>query len=309
MALKSVLSDFAIRCSYNYMDLPPSLRCIRAFEAVARHRNVTLAAEELGVTQPAVTQQLRLLERHLGTRLVRADRRGIDLTAAGAALASRVVRTFDDLRDALTDAAGLAGNAPPLTLALLATLAQRWLIPRLPSFQSAYPDIEVRLLTTSRLVDLQREDVDLAIRVGDGKWPGCRSDFLFENALFPVASPVLLTRTPLDVPADLAHHVMQGTIILAADIHAGAAAHRLKAFEHLDVGGGVGILCATGTGRGKLTLGGLGLLGLARGALGDGFQLGNAVVQSSKEIVGIAHGGFNLRRKSVGEYESKQIVP
>lgn len=190
------------------MDLPPSLRCIRAFEAVARHRNVTLAAEELGVTQPAVTQQLRLLEGHLGTRLVRADRRGIDLTAAGAALASRVVRTFDDLRDALNDAAGLAGNAPPLTLALLATLAQRWLIPRLPSFQSLYPDIEVRLLTTSRLVDLQREDVDLAIRVGDGKWPGCRSDFLFENALFPVTSPDLLARTPLNCPGDLSRHVL-----------------------------------------------------------------------------------------------------
>jgi len=189
------------------MDLPPSLRCIRAFEAVARHRNVTLAAEELGVTQPAVTQQLRLLERHLGTRLVRADRRGIDLTAAGAALATRVVRTFDDLRDALDDAAGLTGSAAPLTLALLATLAQRWLIPRLPSFQAAHPDIEVRLLTTSRLVDLQREDVDLAIRVGDGRWPGCRSDFLFENALFPVASPALLSRLPLATPTELARHV------------------------------------------------------------------------------------------------------
>jgi LysR family glycine cleavage system transcriptional activator len=189
------------------MDLPPSLRCLRAFEAVARHRNVTLAAEELGVTQPAVTQQLRLLEQHLGTRLVRADRRGVDLTAAGAVLATRLVRTFDDVRDALSDAAGLAGQAAPLTLALLATLAQRWLIPRLPSFQAAHPDIEVRLLTTSRLVDLQREDVDLAIRVGDGQWPGCRSDFLFENALFPVASPTLLARMPLSAPDDLACHV------------------------------------------------------------------------------------------------------
>ena len=189
------------------MDLPPSLRCIRAFDAVARHRNVTLAAEELGVTQPAVTQQLRLLERHLGTRLVRADRRGIDLTAAGALLATRVVHIFDDLRDALDDAAGLTGSAPPLTIALLATLAQRWLIPRLASFQAAHPEIEVRLLTTSRLVDLQREDVDLAIRIGEGRWPGCHSDFLFENALFPVVSPALLSRLPLDTPADLARHV------------------------------------------------------------------------------------------------------
>ncbi|WNK00442.1 LysR substrate-binding domain-containing protein [Thalassospiraceae bacterium LMO-JJ14] len=189
------------------MDLPPSLRCLRAFEAVARHRNVTLAAKELGVSQPAVTQQLRLLERHLGTRLVRTDRRGVDLTATGAALATRLVRSFDDMRDALGDAAGLSGSAAPLTLALLATLAQRWLIPRLPSFQAAHPEIEVRLLTTSRLVDLQREDVDLAIRVGEGKWPGCRSDFLFENALFPVASPSLLERVPIGTPQDLARHV------------------------------------------------------------------------------------------------------
>jgi len=190
------------------MELPPSLRCLRAFEAVARHRNVTLAARELGVTQPAVTQQLRLLEQHLGTRLVRADRRGVDLTAAGAALATRIVRSFDDLREALSDAAGIGGAAAPLTLALLATLAQRWLIPRLPSFQAAHPEIEVRLLTTSRLVDLQREDVDLAIRVGDGRWPGCRSDFLFENALFPVVSPALLARQPLRAPDDLAGHVL-----------------------------------------------------------------------------------------------------
>jgi len=190
------------------MDLPPSLRCLQAFDAVARHRNVTLAAEELGVTQPAVTQQLRLLEQHLGTRLVRTDRRGIDLTAAGAALANRVVRTFTELREALSDAAGLTGSAAPLTLALLATMAQRWLIPHLPSFQAAHPEVEVRLLTTSRLVDLQREDVDLAIRIGDGNWPGCRSDFLFENALFPVASPNLLSRLPLADPADLARHIM-----------------------------------------------------------------------------------------------------
>ena len=188
--------------------LPPSLHCLKAFEAVARHRNVTLAAGELGVTQPAVTQQIRALERHLGTRLVRADRRGVELTATGAALAGRLVRSFDELRDALSDAAGRGAGVQPLTLALLATLAQRWLIPRLASFQSRHPEIEVRLLTTSRLVDLQREDVDLAIRIGDGRWPGCRSDFLFENALFPVASPLLQARAPLNTPADLARHVL-----------------------------------------------------------------------------------------------------
>ncbi len=190
------------------MSLPPSLRCLQAFEAVARHRNVTLAAAELGVTQPAVSQQIRALERHLGQRLIRGDRRGIDLTAGGAALAARLIGVFDDLRGALDDAAGRAGNTQPLTLALLATLAQRWLIPRLPSFQALHPEIEVRLLTTSRMVDLQREDVDLAIRVGDGRWPGCRSDFLAENALFPVASPMLLARLPLNEPADLARHVL-----------------------------------------------------------------------------------------------------
>lgn len=192
------------------MELPPSLRCLRVFDAVARHGNATQAAAELGVTQPAVTQQLRVLEGYLGVRLVRKDRRGIELTAAGAALAARIARSFDDLRDALESAAGKAGTAPPLTLALLATLAQRWLIPLLPAFQAKHPEIEVRLLTTSRLVDLQREDVDLAIRVGDGKWPGCRSDFLFENALFPVASPALLARLPLTAPRDLTRHVLIG---------------------------------------------------------------------------------------------------
>jgi LysR family glycine cleavage system transcriptional activator len=73
-------------------------------------------------------------------------------------------------------------------VAVGATIAPRWLIPRLASFQDAYPEIEARLLTTSRMVDLAREDVDLSIRSGDGRWPRCRSDFVIANDLFPVAS-------------------------------------------------------------------------------------------------------------------------
>lgn len=188
--------------------LPPSLRSLQVFEAVARHRNVTHAAEALCVSQPAVTQQLRVLERFVGAPLVRAERRGVTLTPIGNALAARVARAFDDLGDALAEAAGRARGGPGLTVALLTTLAQRWLIPRLAAFQELHPDIDVRLFTTSRLVDLEREDVDVAIRVGDGHWPGCRADFVSSNDLFPVASPLLLASRPLSRAEDLARHVL-----------------------------------------------------------------------------------------------------
>ncbi len=187
--------------------LPPSLRPLQTFEAVARYRNVTQAAAELAVSQPAATQQLRALERFVGAALVRGERRGVALTPVGEALALRLTGVFDEMAAALEAARDRARGGHGLTVALLATLAQRWLIPRLAAFQELRPDLEVRLLTTSAMVDLDREDVDLAIRVGDGRWPGCRADFLAANDLFPVAAPMLLANRPLHALADLAGHV------------------------------------------------------------------------------------------------------
>jgi LysR family transcriptional regulator, glycine cleavage system transcriptional activator len=184
--------------------LPP-LSALRAFEAVVRHGSVTRAAAELGVTQPAISQRLRQLEAFLERPLVRRDAGGIAITTEGQAYGARLERAFAEIR-AATEAVRPGERA--LTVSVLATFAQRWLIPRLAGFQEAYPDIEVRLLATSRIADLWREDVDLSIRPGGGRWRGVRSDFLVANDLFPVASPALLERQPVREPQDLAAQVL-----------------------------------------------------------------------------------------------------
>jgi LysR family transcriptional regulator, glycine cleavage system transcriptional activator len=184
--------------------LPP-LSALRAFEAVVRHGSVTRAAAELGVTQPAISQRLRQLEAFLERPLVRRDAGGIAITADGQAYGARLERAFAEIR-AATEAVRVGERG--LTVSVLATFAQRWLIPRLAGFQEAHPEIEVRLLATSRIADLWREDVDLSIRPGDGSWRGARSDFLVANDLFPVASPALLERQPVREPADLAAQVL-----------------------------------------------------------------------------------------------------
>jgi len=185
----------------------PSLNALRAFETVARHKSASRAAEELGVTQPAVTQQVRQLESHLGLPLVRRDGQGLALTADGRALAARLADPFAEIADAVAETAGRQRGAGVLTVTLLPTFAQRWLIPRLASFQAAHPEIEVRLSATARLCDLVREDVDLAIRFGNGRWPGCDSGPLMANDMFPVINHRLAVSKPLSDPADLAGHV------------------------------------------------------------------------------------------------------
>lgn len=185
----------------------PSLTMLRAFEAAARHLSVSRAAEELRVTQPAVSQQIKQLEAFLQVRLLRRLGGRIDLTAEGRAYAAALSRAFADIAEATNRTlAARAGGV--LTVTLLPTFAMRWLIPRLPAFQAAHPEVEVRLSTTDRLVDLPREDIDVAIRFGDGRWPKLKCDFLMADDAFPVASPGLLRRLPLRRPADLARHTL-----------------------------------------------------------------------------------------------------
>jgi len=186
----------------------PPLSRLRAFEAVARHGSVTRAAAELGISQPAVTQQLRQLEALLEVPLVRRVAGGIAVTPEGQLYAARLQRAFAEIEAATAEVKAAADQDRVLTVAVLATFAQRWLIPRLAGFQGAHPDVEVRLLTTSRLVDLGRDDVDLSVRSGKGRWPRCRSDFLIANQVFPVASPALIRRRGLRSPAALRHQTL-----------------------------------------------------------------------------------------------------
>lgn len=186
---------------------PPSLKALRAFETAARHLSVSRAADELAVTQPAVTQQIKALEAALGVSLVYREGQGMALTPHGQAYAQRLHAVFSEIGAATADLLHQGQKGGALTVSLQPTLAQRWLIPRLGSLQSIHPEIEVRFSATARLVELHREDVDLAIRFGEGTWRDCHSQFLMANDIFPVLSPQLQKAAPLKTPQDLANHI------------------------------------------------------------------------------------------------------
>ncbi|MGO1117364.1 LysR substrate-binding domain-containing protein [Rhodovibrionaceae bacterium A322] len=187
----------------------PSLKALQAFEAVARLGSVSLAAEELHVTQPAVSQQLRLLSSHLGVTLLQRRSGGLHLTDLGQEFARRLSPAFFEIRAATESLLERDVQERSLTVAMLATLAERWMIPRLASFQALHPEIDVRLLgTSSELVARQSSESDLMILTGTGIWPGLKSWPLFRNCSFPVISPELQARLPLRHPEDLEQHTL-----------------------------------------------------------------------------------------------------
>ncbi|MBT5432388.1 MAG: transcriptional regulator GcvA [Alphaproteobacteria bacterium] len=187
--------------------LPP-LNALRAFEAAARHLSFTRAAEELNVTQAAVSHQVKALEERLGVRLFERHGRGLWLTDEGEILLPYLRQAFDLIADG-TDLIVSHDAHGPLSVTMLPTFAVRWFIPRLRQFQIKEPEIEVRMVTTERNVDFAREDVDCGIRYGTGDWPGLDSDKLFEDRYVAVCNPELLTRKPrLNRPEDLRHQTL-----------------------------------------------------------------------------------------------------
>src|SRR3984893_6053031 len=186
----------------------PSLNGLRAFEAAARHLSFTVAASELNVTQTAISHQIRRLEEELGIRLFVRQNRALALTPEARDYLPGVRAAFNDLRLA-TDRLLRRENDHVLTVSTLASLAAKWLLPRLSAFQEAHPGIDVRITTSTGLVDFKSGDVDAAIRYGRGHWPGLRADWLMGDELFPVCSPALLTGDkPLRCPQDLAHRTL-----------------------------------------------------------------------------------------------------
>lgn len=186
----------------------PSLNGLRAFEAAARHLSFTLAAAELNVTQTAISHQIRRLEQELGLPLFVRRNRALALTPQAAEYLPGIRAAFNDLRLA-TDRLLRKDNDHVLTVSTLASLAAKWLLPRLSAFQEAHPGIDVRITTSTALVDFKSGDVDAAIRYGRGQWPGLRADWLMADQLFPVCSPALLTGdNPLRCPEDLARYTL-----------------------------------------------------------------------------------------------------
>jgi len=194
------------------MDRLPPLNAIRAFEAAARHLSITLAAEELNVTPGAVSRQIKGLEDALGLQLLRRGHRQIALTRPGSDYYRAVTKALEMLREA-TRRLKRRGQRQPLKIRAYTTFAMRWLIPRLSGFHAAHPGIEVLLKASLDPVDFRKEDIDGAIRLGDGHWPGAHSVRLVDNILAPVASPALLKAGPrLRRPADLAQHTLLHSI-------------------------------------------------------------------------------------------------
>lgn len=183
-------------------DALPPLAAIRVFEAAVRHLSFTRAAAELGMTQAAVSYQIKLLEERLGAPLFLRRPRALALTEAGQWLAPRTSEAFDLLRDAY----GRFGRQERTTLTVntMHTFAAQWLSPRLGKFQLQHPQIAVRMETTTRLVDFAREEVDVVVRAGKGKWEGLTSLKLVDVRFTPMVSPELAASIGgLRTPADL----------------------------------------------------------------------------------------------------------
>lgn len=172
----------------------PPLSLLRTFEVAARHQSFRRAAQELHLTPAAVSQQMRQLEALLGVALFVRRARGVALTDRGqayfediAAALLRVGEATHRLRE--PERAGL------LTISVAPAFAQFWLLPRLPSFRSRHPEIQLRIRAETRLVDLRHGEADLAIRFGPGRYEGVRAELLMDDLVFPACAPRLLAGT------------------------------------------------------------------------------------------------------------------
>ena len=219
----------------------PSLNMLRAFEAAARLRSVTRAAQELSVTQSAVSHQIKALEAWLGAALVTREGRQLALTPEGAAYLPSLSTAFDLMADA-TQRIGRATQRRTLTVNALPTLAAQWLIPRLSGFCAQVPEVDVQLATTVSVLDFAPAAFDVSIRClssdelgmlqARAGWRGVRFGAFLPDALTPVCSPALLARSPApSKPADLARYTLlhsRSTPLAWRDWLATARARKLK---------------------------------------------------------------------------------
>lgn len=182
-------------------DLPPTAT-LRAFEVATRHGTFTSAAEELHVTQSAVSHQLKHLEDIWGLQLFQRGK-SLSLTPAGAALAPIVREFFMNLEATLSDLREQKGRVR-LKVSTTYSFALKWLLPRLPSLAQQHPEILVTLDTTDQPISFSSAQADVAIRLGNGNYPALHSEFMFREQIFPVASPELLKRFGMpQTPAEL----------------------------------------------------------------------------------------------------------
>lgn len=183
----------------------PPLNSLRAFDAAARYLSFTKAAEELHVTQAAISHQIKGLEEFLGTQLFVRRNRALLLTEEGQNYWPAIREVFEKIADA-TERLMARGAQGALTVSVVPTFAVQWLVPRLADFSRLYPDIDVRIKAWDSAVDFMRSDVDVAIYFGKGDYPDLNSVRLFNEFLVPVCAPTL--QETLKTPADLKKHTL-----------------------------------------------------------------------------------------------------
>jgi len=186
----------------------PPLSALRAFEAAARLKSFSKAADELSVTPAAISHQIHALEEDLGIRLFERRNRAVELTASARLLLPGLSEAFSGIHAAVRRLR-THNDTGTLTVTASPSIAAKWLVLRLHRFQEQCPDIDVRISTNDNVVDLTRGDFDLAIRYGTGRYPGLAVELLLQNEVFPACSPRLLeTGPPLRTPEDLRHHAL-----------------------------------------------------------------------------------------------------
>ncbi len=185
----------------------PSLDLLEGFEAAARHLSFTKAGEELFLTQSAVSRQIKELEDQLGVPLFHRRHRALVLTEAGQQFYAATAQVLTTMRTA-TSRLKVQSGRKPLSLTTTNSFAALWLVPRLAGFTRAHPGVDVRIMAETKVQDLERDGLDLAIRHGPASLAGPHAVRLFGERVFPVCSPKLLKRIPLREPSDLKNHVL-----------------------------------------------------------------------------------------------------
>ena len=171
----------------------PPLHSLQGFVAAARHGNLTRAAESLHLTVSALSHQIRGLEERLGQRLFLRNARGVELTADGRQLYERIAPHFDAIEQALRPFRARRDDV--LTLTLMPSFASSWLVPRLPRFLAAHPQLEINLQSSIAVADFERDTrLDAGLRYGPGQWPGVAAVHLIDDWVTPTASPALIAK-------------------------------------------------------------------------------------------------------------------
>jgi len=172
--------------------LLPSLNALRTFEAVARHNSFTRAAEELNVTQSAASRLVRSLEDYLQVALFTRQSRRIELTDQGRFYNTLIKDSLDRIEAGTVELISTRDGKGTLSIGMLPTFGTRWLVPRLPSFQAAHPEISLNIISSDGELDFTRQRIDVAVRFGHGNWPDAIIDPLMAEQIQVVCSPVLM---------------------------------------------------------------------------------------------------------------------